>query len=125
MRIVSHSHRAAFCKFYFVALLAVSMLLCSCAGVASDPADPHALTITTSSLTTGKVGVAYFQQMTADGGTGPYTWSITSGTLPPGLTLSSSGVLSGTPSAPGQYSFVITATDAKKAEASVRAGAQI
>ena len=52
----------------------------------------------------------YSQVITASGGTGPYTFSAT-GTLPPGLTLSSGGVLSGVPTAAGVYSFIITATD--------------
>jgi hypothetical protein len=44
-------------------------------------------------------------------GASPYTFSVTSGSLPAGLTLSSSGVLSGTPSSPGTANFTVTATD--------------
>ena len=47
----------------------------------------------------GTVGLAYTHTFSASGGTGPYTWSVTAGTLPSGLTLSSAGVLSGTPTA--------------------------
>src|SRR5882672_6621817 len=47
------------------------------------------------------------------GGTGPYFFSLLSGTLPLGLMLSSSGILSGTPTAPGNFSFTIQATDTK------------
>jgi hypothetical protein len=54
----------------------------------------------------------YSQTIVATGGTGSKTFSLTSGTLPPGLNLSSSGVLSGTPSATGSYTFSLTATDA-------------
>jgi len=62
------------------------------------PAPP---VISTSSLPSGQVGVAYSTTLTATGGTSPYTWSLTSGTLPAGLTLNSStGVISGTPTAP-------------------------
>ena len=57
-----------------------------------------ALTITTTTLANGTVGTAYSQKLTSTGGTAPYTWSIASGTLPAGLTLSTSGVISGTPS---------------------------
>jgi hypothetical protein len=60
---------------------------------------PAALTITTNTLTNGTVGVAYSQTLVATGGTAPYTWTIASGKLPTGLTLSSSGVISGTPTA--------------------------
>uniref|UniRef100_Q01TD0 Ig family protein n=1 Tax=Solibacter usitatus (strain Ellin6076) TaxID=234267 RepID=Q01TD0_SOLUE len=56
------------------------------------------LTITTPALSNGAVNVAYSQTLAASGGTGPYTWQLTSGTLPTGLTLDpSSGVISGTP----------------------------
>ncbi|GMA65948.1 hypothetical protein GCM10025859_66100 [Alicyclobacillus fastidiosus] len=47
-------------------------------------------------VTPGKPGEAFQQTLTATGGTGNYTWSIVSGTLPTGLQLSSSGVISGT-----------------------------
>ena len=59
---------------------------------------PATLAITTTSLPGGQVGVAYSTTLVASGGTPPYSWSITSGTLPPGLSLNAStGVLSGTP----------------------------
>ena len=61
---------------------------------------PVTLTITTSSLPNGQVNVAYNATLAASGGTAPFTWSITSGTLPAGLSLNgSSGVISGTPTA--------------------------
>ena len=55
--------------------------------------------ITTTSLPNGQVGTAYSAMLAATGGTTPYTWSLTSGTLPAGLSLSASGVISGTPTA--------------------------
>lgn len=55
------------------------------------------------------VGDAYSQQFSASLSPGPYTWSVTAGSLPPGLSLSSGGLLSGTPSAEGHYSFTIQA----------------
>ena len=59
---------------------------------------PQPLTITTTSLTGGQVGVAYSQTLAATGGTGAYTWQLTSGTLPSGLGLNAaSGLISGTP----------------------------
>src|SRR5204863_4776735 len=70
------------------------------------------VSITTgSTLPSGVVGAAYSQTLTATGGTGPYSWSLASGSLPQGLNLSSSGVLSGTPSAEGSFNFTIRATD--------------
>ena len=52
----------------------------------------------------------YNQTISAVGGTGSLTFSAT-GTLPPGLTLSSGGVLTGTPTTAGSYTFTVTATD--------------
>lgn len=49
--------------------------------------------------------------LTATGGTTPYTWAITTGTLPAGLSLSGSGVISGTPTSVGNFSFTYTVMD--------------
>ena len=68
--------------------------------------------ITTSSLPGGTVGVPYSQALAATGGTTPYTWSVSSGSLPTSLSLSSGGVISGTPSVAGTFSFVVEVTDA-------------
>ena len=67
--------------------------------------------VTTTSLPSGTAGAAYSQTLTASSGTSPYTWSVISGTLPPGLSLSRAGVLSGTPSTSGTYDFTVEATD--------------
>ena len=69
------------------------------------------ISISSSSLPAGIVGVAYSQALTAAGGTPPFTWTVSSGSLPAGLTLSSAGVLSGTPSAVGTFTFSIKVTD--------------
>ena len=55
---------------------------------------------------------AYNQTIEAIGGTGPLTFSTTASSLPPGLVLSSTGVLSGIPTASGSYTFTVTVTDA-------------
>ncbi|OAN63896.1 hypothetical protein A7X12_19030 [Sphingomonas sp. TDK1] len=69
------------------------------------------ITLTPTSLPGATAGVGYNQNITASGGVTPYTYVITAGALPAGLTLSSSGTLSGTPSAGGSFTFTVTATD--------------
>jgi subtilase family serine protease len=69
------------------------------------------ITLTPTTLTPISVGTAYYQQLTAGGGTSPYTYFVSSGTLPSWLTLSPNGVLSGTPPAVSSLSFTITARD--------------
>ena len=70
----------------------------------------EALTITTASLPAGGIGGAYSQALVASGGTAPYAWSITAGTLSAGLTLSGS-TISGTPTAAGTSNFTVKVTD--------------
>ncbi|WP_428851997.1 putative Ig domain-containing protein [Imbroritus primus] len=70
-----------------------------------------AITLSPTSLTAGTVGIAYSQTLSTAGGTAPYTYSITAGALPAGMTLSTGGVLSGTPTAGGTFNFTVTALD--------------
>ena len=74
------------------------------------------ITLSPASLPAGAANSLYNQTITASGGTSPYTFSVTAGALPPGLSLSSSGaasaLLSGTLTTPGTYTFTVTATDA-------------
>jgi hypothetical protein len=74
---------------------------------------PTPVFITTSpSLPTATVGVAYSQSFAASGGMPPYTWTVPSSTaLPPGLSLSGSGVLGGTPAVPNNYAFFVEVVD--------------
>jgi hypothetical protein len=60
------------------------------------------------------IGVKYSVAMRTTGGTGTLSFAVTSGSLPAGLTMNSSGVISGTPSASsgGTYTFTTTVTDA-------------
>jgi hypothetical protein len=67
--------------------------------------------ITTTTLQGGTVGQAYTQTLRATGGLGALTWSVTGGSLPAGLTLSSAGTISGTPAAAETSNFTVTATD--------------
>jgi transglutaminase/protease-like cytokinesis protein 3 len=69
------------------------------------------LSITTSTLPGGMVGSSYSATLSATGGTPPYSWSIVSGSLPSGLTLSTAGVISGTPSSTGTFSFTVQVRD--------------
>ena len=76
-------------------------------------AAPVTLSPAAGSLTAGQVGAAYSQTFTASGGSGSYTYAVTSGALPAGLSLNTStGEISGTPSTAGTANFTITATDA-------------
>jgi hypothetical protein len=71
------------------------------------------LTITTTSLPNGTLGQSYTTTLQATGGTAPYTWTIATGSLPPGLSVSSStGVISGIPTTAGTYAFTAQVTDA-------------
>lgn len=67
----------------------------------------------------GTVGTAYSAVLQATGGTAPYTWSITSGTLPAGLSISTAGVISGTPTAAGTSTFTAQVTDSTSATATL------
>lgn len=69
------------------------------------------LSVSPASLANGAVGVAYSQSINASGGVAPYSFAVTSGTLPAGLTLQADGALSGTPTAAGAFNFTVTATD--------------
>ncbi|PWW59542.1 ExeM/NucH family extracellular endonuclease [Actinokineospora spheciospongiae] len=73
-----------------------------------DGVDPVALSGT---LPDGKVGTAYSATVPHTGGE-PVALSVTAGTLPPGLTLSPAGALSGTPTTAGTHAFTVTATNA-------------
>ena len=64
---------------------------------------------------TGEISAAYSDTLTASGGAAPYVWSVSSGSLPTGITLdASTGALSGTPSAAGVSGFTAMVTDAEK-----------
>lgn len=67
--------------------------------------------ITTTSLPNGSVGVAYSQSLAATGGEGTLVWSVASGSLPAGLSLSSAGVISGTPTTGGTSNFTVQVED--------------
>jgi hypothetical protein len=80
--------------------------------VAVSPAGCPVITISPPTLPAATQGVAYTRTITGAGGTGAYTFTVTSGTLPAGLTLTPAGVLAGTPTTPGTTPVVIRGTDA-------------
>lgn len=73
---------------------------------------PLAIT-TTSPLTAGSINVPYNNVLAAAGGVSPYAWSVTSGSLPAGLTLSTAGAISGTPTAQGTSTFTAQVSDSQ------------
>lgn len=77
------------------------------------------VTFTPLSPPAGTVGVAYSQLLTGAGGTAPYTFSVTAGTPPAGLTLSATGTISGTPTLLGTSQFTIQVTDSKGTKGTV------
>lgn len=93
---------------FFSSLLLMSLAGC---GVEWFPPLPEFVTISTTTLPNATVNTAYSQTLRPYGGKAPYIWSITSGTLPAGLTLSSDGVISGTPTTAGTSNFNIQVSD--------------
>ena len=92
----------------------------STGGTAATVTNNYTLTIAVPTLTLtpaagalpgGTAGTAYTQTFTASNGIAPYTYALASGALPAGLTLNTAtGALSGTPSAPGTFTFTIKVT---------------
>lgn len=89
-----------------------ALLLTACGGGSGGPTN---VVISPSVIADGMTGVAYPGfTFSASGGSGIYTW--TAAGLPPGLTLSAAGQLSGTPVTAGGYTLMVTATDSSNAE---------
>ena len=71
------------------------------------------ITVSPPAIPNGTVGVPYTQTLSGSGGVAPYYFTITSGTIPPGLSFNpETGVISGTPTTQGAYGFTVKATDA-------------
>ena len=78
----------------------------------------NSVTITTASpLPTGTAGSPYSQTLAASGGTAPYSWTLVTGSLPGGLSLSSSGVIGGSAQVAGTFNFTVQANDAASGSA--------
>lgn len=91
---------------------------CALASPPSTTAQPSVLTIQTSALPAAIEGQTYSQQLQVSGGIPPYTWSVVSGSLPPGISLSPAGLLTGVPSKvntpPEQFLFMLEVQDSSK-----------
>src|SRR5208337_111905 len=92
--------------------LVLCVLMTACGGRAPQNG-PSGLFVATSTLQNGVVGDTYSQTLFATGGLPPYTWSIDSGSLPVGLSLSSSGVIAGTTTVAGDSAFTVRVTDSQ------------
>ena len=87
---------------------------CGGGGASSPSGSPagNSLTIMTAGIPSGTSNSSFSTVLTASGGTPPYTWSMVSGTLPAGLSLSGTGTIAGTPTATGSFSFTVQVKDA-------------
>ena len=93
--------------------LILGVFLAACGGGGKTPPPPPGpLTVTTSTTTQATVNVPYSFYLMGSGGTGSYTWAISGGSLPTGLTLNSTTAqIAGTPTAAGVFHFTAKVTD--------------
>ena len=96
----------------------VNATIADAQGIGTITNDDAAVSITTVTLPNPSVGVLYGQSVAATGGSGSYTFSLSAGTLPTGIFLSTGGVLSGTTNQVGSFFSTIAATDANSQTAS-------
>jgi len=87
-------------------------------GSTGSPTTTAVAIVTGSLLPSATAGAFYSQALTASGGVAPYTWTLTSGALPAGLSLASGGAITGTPAAAGTSTFTVQAADSASAAAS-------
>jgi len=98
-----------------VGVIVCALLMSACGGKTPQNGAPALNISAANPLPSGAEGDAYKEGLLATGGVQPYTWTIDSGALPPGLTLTTDGVLSGTPptGSAGTYSFTVRVTDSQ------------
>ena len=91
---------------------AMAALLSGCGSSSHSPSSP--LSVATSTLPPGVINVPYTTTLSATGGVSPYAWNVGSGSLPPGLSLSRAGVLSGTPTSAGGFGISVNVADSEQ-----------
>jgi hypothetical protein len=91
--------------------LAVLCLIALPRILAAQQTSPSQLSVTTTTLPPAQLRQPYQFQLQAQGGIPLLKWTISRGSLPPGLVLSENGVISGTPTEKGEFPFVVTLTD--------------
>jgi Pectate lyase superfamily protein/Putative Ig domain len=119
--IMRHTQPLAFLHKVLIPTLTVGTLLVGfgCVGIQPGPnssdAEINQLKITTNSLPGGAVGAAYNATIAFSGGVAPYQWSVGSGSLPAGLSLSAaSGAISGSPALAGTSMFAVVVQDSRR-----------
>jgi hypothetical protein len=97
-------------------VLILALFSVSCGSIsASNPNPQHANAqiAVSAKLPSATIGTAYNASISVSGGKAPYAFSVSSGTLPPGLSLSpETGLITGTPTSSGSFSFSVSASDA-------------
>jgi hypothetical protein len=108
-----------FLQHIFIALaLAGAFVAAGCSTSTTRTGPPPPLSVTTTPLPIGNVSAAYSTTLAATGGVAPYTWSVTVGTLPAGLSLDpSTGAITGTPTTAGTSTFTVQVKDSTSATA--------
>lgn len=98
MRVIASQRKCSVAAGMWIAGFASLCFVLSASDAWAKPR-PATLSVVTTSLPNGTIGTSYSATLAATGGSTPYSWSLTSGSLPGGLTLSRSGTISGTPTA--------------------------
>ncbi|UFS69545.1 Ig domain-containing protein [Geomonas sp. RF6] len=93
------------------AFFLATLVACGVEWFPSNEVSTSSVSISTKSLAAGTVGTPYSQSLVATGGTSPYTWTVSSGDIPAGLSLSTAGVISGTPTTAGTSTFTVQLSD--------------
>lgn len=106
------------CIFGMFVLIGCGATTAVQSGISNNPSSPNTpqptqLQVSTTQLPNATGNAAYVAQLAATGGTSPYVWSTTS-TLPAGLTLSSAGLISGTPTTAGQSMLTVNVADSEQ-----------
>jgi hypothetical protein len=107
-------------KFGSFSFTGLALLLGACGGGSgNDSASPRPVVVSASPVPpAGVVTNAYAgYTFSASGGSPPYAWAVTAGSLPGGLTLAPDGTLAGTPTAVGSFTFTVRATDSAQSPA--------